>query len=79
MASRQRITVQDVPDSDSEGEKHVAALPNTGIQGALLQEIGDASGESFFVLYALSLSCRLASPHLVCETHFPLVRPMKTQ
>ncbi|KAG8694606.1 hypothetical protein FRC09_009741, partial [Ceratobasidium sp. 395] len=43
MASRQRITVQDVSDSDSDGERRVATLPNTGARGALLQEIGDAS------------------------------------
>lgn len=43
MASRQRITVQDISDSDSEGERRVAALPNTGTRGALLQEVGDAS------------------------------------
>ncbi|KAB5589995.1 Signal recognition particle subunit SRP19 [Ceratobasidium theobromae] len=43
MSSRQRATVQDVLDSDSEGEQHIMALPNTGARGALLQEIGDAS------------------------------------
>ncbi|CAE7228146.1 unnamed protein product [Rhizoctonia solani] len=42
MTSRQRATVQDVPDSESEGDRAVG-LPNTGNRGALLQEIGDAS------------------------------------
>ncbi|KAG9102903.1 signal recognition particle subunit [Ceratobasidium sp. 370] len=43
MASRQRITVQDASDSDSDGERRVSTLPNTGARGVLLQEIGDAS------------------------------------
>lgn len=44
MASRQRITVQDVSDSDSDGDRRGASsLPNTGSRGALLQQIGDAS------------------------------------
>ncbi|ELU44293.1 SRP19 domain-containing protein [Rhizoctonia solani AG-1 IA] len=44
MASRQqRTTIQDVPDSDSDGDSHAVGLPNTGSRGALLQEIGNAS------------------------------------
>ncbi|QRV82150.1 signal recognition particle SRP19 subunit [Ceratobasidium sp. AG-Ba] len=43
MASRQRITLQDASDSDSDGERRVATLPNTGTRGALIQEIGEAS------------------------------------
>ncbi|CAE6427976.1 unnamed protein product [Rhizoctonia solani] len=43
MASRQRTTIQDVSDSDSDGNPRVAGLPNTGNRGALLQVVGDAS------------------------------------
>ncbi|CAE6461856.1 unnamed protein product [Rhizoctonia solani] len=43
MASRQRTTLQEVADSDSDGENRAVGLPHTGSRGALLQEIGDAS------------------------------------
>ncbi|KAF8700041.1 Signal recognition particle, partial [Rhizoctonia solani] len=65
MASRQqRTTIQDVPDSDSDGDSHAVGLPNTGSRGALLQEIGNASGKLFLLL--ISIVC-LVSPRFACE------------
>ncbi|KAF8605737.1 signal recognition particle, SRP19 subunit [Ceratobasidium sp. AG-I] len=45
MSARQRITVQDVSDSDSEGGRRgaLSSLPQTGSRGALLQQMEDAS------------------------------------